>query len=109
MNESNEDPRLRRLLREWPDHQPLPPRFREGVWQRIDTAERGAARPAFSWSERLASLFARPLTATACVAVLLLAGVSTGLLWGGHDDARWEAHLSQHYVASINPYAVDKP
>jgi len=59
MNESNDDLRLRKLLRDSRSGEPLPPRFQERVWQRIETAERTAA-PAFSLSQWLGALFARP-------------------------------------------------
>jgi len=110
MKESNEDPRLSRLLGEWPAKEPLPPRFREGVWQRIATAERTAVtKPAFSLPAWVSTWLARPAFAPVCVAILVGAGLATGYFWAGHDAARWESQLSSHYTASINPYAATQP
>jgi hypothetical protein len=108
MNETNDDLRLRKLLRESRSNEPLPPRFQDRVWQRIESAEKAAsARPAFSFAGWLTALFARPAVATAWVALLLVIGVGTGYVLGGHDATRWDAQLSTHYAASINPYLAD--
>ena len=102
----DEDPQLRGLLREWRVNEPLPPRFQERVWKRIETAESAAtpASPEFGW---LAALFLRPAFATALAALLLAAGTTAGYLRANHDTARWDKQLAQRYVATLNPYAGD--
>jgi hypothetical protein len=108
MNESNDDLRLRQLLRESRGRERLPPRFHERVWQRIATAEKSAAaRPAFSLAAWLAAFVATRTRAAAWVVLLLGISVSTGYLVGGHASARWDAQLSRQYAASINPYLAD--
>ncbi len=104
MNEPNDD--LGQVLREWRSGEPLPARFQEGVWRRIEWAERVA--PGVSAREWFVRLFARPVIAAVYMAVLLVMGLGAGYFLAGHDAARWEGQLSSHYVASINPYA-DKP
>ncbi len=98
----NEDPQLSRLLGQWQVNEPLPPRFQERVWKRIEAAEAPARDPA-SW---FAALFLRPAFATVAATLLLLAGATAGYLRAGHDVAHWDKELSQRYVASLNPYAA---
>jgi hypothetical protein len=96
------DPQLSRLLQTWPMDEPLPPRFQERVWKRIAAAESKTVPPAaVNW---LAILFARPAFATACAALLLVAGLTTGFLRANHDAAHLNTELAQRYVASIDPY-----
>ena len=108
MNESGDDLKLRKLLRKSRGVESLPPRFQERVWQRIESAESTAVRT-FSLTEWLGALFARPAVAPLFVAVLVVIGVSTGYLLGGHKAARWDAQLSSGYIASITAYADGKP
>ena len=108
MNDENNDIRLRQLLREWPSNQPLPPRFEEQVWRRIETAEQ-PARHGFPLFTRLSAWLSRPGIVTACAALFLLIGLGTGYLLATHDTDRWETQLSHHYALSLTPYAADKP
>jgi hypothetical protein len=102
-NLKNDDPQLDRLLQTWRVTDPLPPRFQERVWKRIEAAESKTVKPeAANW---LAILFARPALATVCAALLLVAGLTTGLLRANHDAAQMNTELAQRYVASVDPYA----
>jgi hypothetical protein len=103
MKEQPNDEKLGRLLREWRTDAPLPPRFQESVWRRIESAEKAPATRGWlpDW---LVGLFARPAYVTVCATVLIIVGVSAGLWRGGHDAARMDQQLSQRYVASVNPY-----
>lgn len=91
---------LRRLLRDAHPPDELPPRFREGVWRRIESARRkGAASP--SWIESLAALLFRPAFATAGLAVLMVAG---GLLGSLAAAPRVQEAAQARYVAAVSPF-----
>jgi hypothetical protein len=98
-----EDPQLGRLLDNWQVNEPLPPRFQERVWKRIEAAE-APARETKSW---FAALFLRPAFATVAATLLLLAGLTAGYLRANHDSARWDEQLAHRYVVSMNPYAAE--
>ncbi|MCX6895590.1 MAG: hypothetical protein NTZ16_08870 [Verrucomicrobia bacterium] len=100
-----EDPQLSRLLKDWQVNEPLPPRFQERVWKRIEAAE-APGRETQSW---FAALFLRPAFATAAATLLLLAGLSAGYLRANHDAAHWDEQLAQRYLTAMNPYAAEKP
>lgn len=107
MNQNEKDDlRLKQLLDDWKVREPLPRRFQERVWQRIEAAEsRKTGGQATRWTDWLAILFARPAFVTACAALLLVAGLATGLWRANHDSARWNNELAHRYVASVDPYA----
>jgi hypothetical protein len=101
-NLKKDDPQLSRLLQNWRVDEPLPPRFQERVWKRIEAAEPLTAKPGVNW---LTIWFARPAFATVCATLLLLTGLTTGFLRAGHDAKRMDTELAQRYVASVDPYA----
>ena len=105
-NPKSADPQLRRLLDNWQVNEPLPPRFQERVWKRIEAAEAGSTRASGSW---FAALFLRPAFATALATLLLLAGLSAGYLRANRDTARWDAQLAHRYIATMNPYVAEHP
>jgi hypothetical protein len=92
------DLHLSGLLRGNRPASPLPPRFQENVWRRIEDAE--APVKSGSWIDALAALILRPRLAFAAVAVLLLAGVFFGT-HEGKQTARHEAQM--RYLASVAP------
>jgi hypothetical protein len=80
---------------------PLPPRFQENVWRRIENA--GAPATPASWLDVLVALVLRPRFAVAAVTVLVLAGAFMGAMQG-RQNARHEAQA--RYVASVAPAAL---
>jgi hypothetical protein len=100
---SNDD-RLDELLQEWRFTLPLPPRFNEQVWKRIERAE----IPGISIGEAVrgwfAIAFARPAFAYAYVSALLVIGLTLGAVQAGQQSARWEQQLEASYVQSVDPY-----
>lgn len=100
-----DDAKLSKLLHEWKVDASLPPRFQEQVWRRIEHAE---STPSLwdSFTRWMASAFARPTLAVAYVAVLLLLGVTTGLLQAHDKSAQAEARWRTAYVQSIDPYQM---
>lgn len=101
---SPEDRQLDSLLHEWHCDAPLPPRFRENVWNRIE-----AQKPVYSpplWMlmlEWLKSSFPRPALATAYIMVFLLIGLAGGWAQARHQNARINDRLETRYLQSIDP------
>jgi hypothetical protein len=96
-----EDARLRSLLRESRPAPPLPPRFQESVWHRIERAQGPDASVSWAeWLDRAAAWVVRPRLALAGAAAMLLVGISIGVVQGGilaHDLAK------QQYLAAVSP------
>jgi hypothetical protein len=96
-----EDTKLSALLRQSRVSPPLPPRFQENVWRRIEDAQ-APAKPA-SWLDAFATLVLRPRFAYATVAALLLAGA----LLGAHQGAQIAKQDAQaRYVAMVAPNSL---
>ena len=106
----NSDPQrkehaLDEKLRAWSVATPLPPRFRDQVWQRIARAEARAEPPlATSLLRLLEAVFTRPRVAYAYIAVLLAAGVGAGAWAAQRENNRLDATLGSQYVQSVDPY-----
>lgn len=101
------DGKLSNVLREWKADAPLPPRFQEGVWRRIESAaaphlKRPSMRDIFAhW---LGVLLPRPAVATVYVAVLLTIGVTAGWAQAQQTNARVNGELGNRYVSVLDPY-----
>ncbi|MBI5388039.1 MAG: hypothetical protein HZA90_25525 [Verrucomicrobia bacterium] len=104
MNEEHlnaEDARLRTLLQRSRPAPPLPPRFREAVWRRIERQEpRATADSPLGWLDTLAEWLLRPRLALAGAAALLVAGAVAGV-FTGLTAAKHEAQA--RYVAAVSP------
>jgi hypothetical protein len=104
---------LKAVLREWEMTAPLPPRFQEQVWRRVERAET-AAPPAVSLagllSDWIVTLLPRPALATAYVAVLLAAGAGFGWNQARREAARITDQLGARYAQAVDPYqGVQQP
>jgi hypothetical protein len=99
-----EDESLRRLLLATKPAPPLPPRFQQAVWRRIEQAE-SAGEPVspLAWLDLWIERLLRPRYALAAFTAMLLlgglAGVRTGVAAAKHS-------AQQRYVASVAPYTV---
>jgi hypothetical protein len=104
-NQNNPDDRkLHSLLRKWNPDTPLPPRFRDNVWNRIE-AQRPVCSPPL-WAlmlDWLKSSFPRPALARAYVMVLLLIGLAGGWVQAQHRNAKINGELETRYLQSIDP------
>ncbi len=106
---SEKDKALSILLRAWKPDAPLPPRFQESVWNRIARAEaRQAPDHWTAFSRWVEAAFARPRFALSYVAILLFAGLGTGL-WQAHGrvvhgETEWRAR----YVQMVDPYQMPR-
>lgn len=103
-NNENDD-QLRSVLREWKLNEPLPPRFREQVWSRI---EGRAARESISLWQFIVNwtnhVVARPALAVASAVILLTLGLAGGFFRAQHDNAKLDSMMETRYVQSIDPY-----
>jgi hypothetical protein len=98
------DARLGALLRESRVSPALPPRFREGVWRRIEEAEVPApATGGITWLDALTALVLRPRFALAAAAVLIVAGATLGVREGS-QMAKQDAQA--RYLAAVAPNSL---
>ena len=111
----NHDEPLRKVLKEWRCDAPLPPRFQEQVWQRIERAHEGAlasATPSPSvWaviSHWIGTALPRPALAASYVALLLVVGVTAGWAQARQETARVKDELGQRYVRVLDPYQAPR-
>ncbi len=82
----------------------LPPGFENAVWRQIERAELLApARPGADWIDALVSWFLRPRRAFATAGVMLLLGLSLGILQGAHSAADL---AKARYLNSVSPPAA---
>ena len=96
-----DDPKLSVLLRESRALPPLPPRFQQNVWRRIEAAD--APTKSASWLDALAILILRPRFAMVAATALVMGGVFMGAL-DGRQAARHDAQMN--YLAAVAPHSV---
>jgi len=99
-----DDGKLRTILRESRPTPPLPPRFQQAVWRRIEREE--AESPAGSWLARvdqLADWLLRPHWALAGITALLVAGVLAGAVSG---IGAVKQAAQERYLAAVAPNQV---
>lgn len=101
------DPALSAVLREWKLSGSLPPRFQEGVWQRIERAETPPLASGSPWSlltDWINALLPRPALALACAMVLLLIGGAAGWAQARHEAGQVGDELEARYLRVVDPY-----
>ena len=83
---------------------PLPPRFTEQVWKRIERWE--LADMSFKDTVRhwLEMVFGRPAFAVAYVSALFAMGLALGFRQANDKAVRLDRQLEARYVQSIDPY-----
>ena len=82
-NPNPDDAKLSSLLRQSRVAPPLPPRFQENVWRRIESAAAGKTAGSPGWLEAVIASMLRPRLALAGVAALVVAGAPG-------KSARWQ-------------------
>ncbi len=107
-NLPNDDETLRASLREWKENSPLPPRFQEGVWRRIERAETKETAPRLNFLKSIEILFVRPVFAMSYVAILLAVGMGAGFWQVERKSAKVESTLERLYVQSVDPYQAPR-
>ena len=96
-------------MREWRVTEPLPPRFQEGVWRKIQQADSSAA-PATTttlWAllmARMAAVLPRPAVAVAYMAVLFAVGTASGYWQARTQTSRSHEQMGTRYVQAVDPY-----
>jgi len=98
------DEKLSAALRTWKVSEPLPPRFQEQVWSRIERAEASRGVWLTSVIIFVERLFARPALAYAYALLLLTLGLTGGYLTAQQQEFKMETQLAARYVQSIDPY-----
>jgi hypothetical protein len=99
------DPGLQQLLRTWRVHAPLPADFSNRVWLRLAPLDAPAGRwLADEFRRWLGYVFLRPAWSIGYALILLSAGLLAGYLGAREQTERWNRHMEQRYVQSINPY-----
>jgi hypothetical protein len=98
------DENLRQVLHQWKVDAPLPPRFQEQVWRRIERSETQVQAPAWVrlW-QQLSAALARPSLAVSYVTVLLLTGLLAGY-WQVHvTRTQADENMGARYVQLVDP------
>ncbi len=106
---SRDDEALRGLLREWKVATPLPPRFQEQVWRRIESEGADAIAAPSPWSRLqnwIDSVLPRPALAVAYIVVLLATGAGMGWTQAQRETSHVSEVLSLRYVKSVDPAQV---
>ncbi len=97
---------LRQVLHEWRVETAPPPRFAEGVWRRIEREQRAEISPWTVLGRSLSGWLARPVFASAYVALLLAAGLAFGFFQAEDKVEHASAAHRSQYLQSVNPYFV---
>jgi hypothetical protein len=97
--------RLSHILRRWNVDAPLPPRFTEAVWRRIE--RRGSLNGVSVWQvliDWFVRAMDRPALALAYVTVLLLLGLAGGYWQTRQVTTQLDRTLAQRYVQTVDPF-----
>jgi hypothetical protein len=103
LQSNSDDAKLAALLRQSRPAPPLPPRFQEGVWGRIERGDRAASGPVFDGLDRFIAWVLRPRLALAAASALAIAGVLLGAV-DGTRAARRDAE--NHYLTAVAPESL---
>jgi hypothetical protein len=98
------------MLQEWKVSEPLPPRFAERVWHRIerDTQGKAARRSPADVLAWLRLAIVRPTLAAGYLSILLLAGAGAGF-WQAHlANERTVQTLEVRYLQLMDPYRMPR-
>jgi hypothetical protein len=101
------DPALKRLLNTWHVDTVLPAGFSNSLWLRLaridDSAGASIADGLRRW---LSEVFLRPRWSLGYATILLGAGLLGGYLVAREQNQRFNQHMEQRYVQSINPFYI---
>lgn len=108
-DQSDKDRQLSKLLREWKPEASLPPRFQEGVWQRIERSQAPVKPSAWAIvSHWIGNFLPRPAMATAYVALLIVVGATAGWTQAHQTNTRVKGELGERYVRVLDPYQAPR-
>ena len=104
---SETDDALNSVLREWRLATPIPPRFQERVWERIQRVEMPAAAGAPGGFRRMLEvLLPRPQFSAFFLVIVLGLGIGAGSWAAQVRTNRLQAVLGSRYLGSLDPYAA---
>jgi len=96
---------LDKYLREWCVSAPLPARFQEQVWKRIEHEEPATqAGPWLMFQQLVESMFVHRRLALSYLTVALVVGSAAGYWQGRGQATELESNLGQQYIQSVDPY-----
>jgi hypothetical protein len=96
---------LQQLLATWRIQTTLPPDFRNRVWLRLARCPAAIQPPLVDILQRwLTQVFLRPAWSIGYALILLGAGMLVGYLGAREQTERWNQHMAQRYVQSVDPY-----
>ncbi len=102
----NDDPPLRKLLRDSLPDVPVPTRFGAEVWQRIQARAEAPAKGAWArFFERLLAPLERPAIAAVALALAIGGGAAVSSLRATDANEQARATLAERHLATIDPYA----
>jgi hypothetical protein len=102
--EPSNDAGLRELLQHSRPAPSLPPRFQESVWRRIGDAQSRNQRASLSrWLDHTANWLLEPRYALASVVVLLLLGITLGVIEGSRAA---NTLAKQQYLVAVGSDAT---
>jgi len=103
------DDALRKLLQEWHADAPLPPRFQDAVWRRIERAQAPAASSGWDViAHWIGTMLPRPALAASYIAILLTLGATAGWTQARQETARVKGELGERYIRVLDPYQVPR-
>lgn len=97
---SPDDPGLRTLLQQAHPDPPLPSRFQEEVWRRVERAACERAPRPMLWMREWIQMWLRPAPLAAAIAAAVLFGTWMGFR---HGEERLRLVERTRYVASVDP------
>ena len=101
--------RFERALSQWRVSSPLPPRFQEAVWRRIERAERVASPSVWAViAHWIGTMLPRPALAASYIALLLAIGVTAGWAQARQETERVKSELGERYVRVLDPYQTPR-
>jgi len=104
-NPSENPEPVRKLMRVWKVTTPLPPRFAEGVWRRIEQADTNVNLSMWDALRHwLSTALPRRTFAVGYLGVLLVAGIASGYWQARSESSRLNGELGTRYVQSVDPY-----
>lgn len=104
------DESLRKLLSAWRVDATAPPRFQDGVWERIAMGEKQRSAQNF-WLivlDWIAIRLSRPAVAATCLAIFFFIGASAGFEQGKSKSAKVNSDLKMRYIQMVDPYKAPR-
>jgi hypothetical protein len=100
---------LGRALDQWRVSTPLPPRFQEQVWRKIERAQEQQHITLRGLITRwLEGVMPRPAVAASYVGILLVGGLLAGTWQAQEHNTQADRAFARKYVQSVDPYQAPR-